>query len=103
MQGQVLLSTTVQLYKLLFAMGSVFLMKDLDKQLENIDVNRCPAADRCAYQFFQGFLEVRSSAFAANAVLRGKMLRLTLLAGVLRGACSCLACYSRSDQLFAPH
>jgi hypothetical protein len=57
----VLLALTVQLYKLYFSMGAIFLMKDLHGQLQSLDreLATCPVGDLCAYKFFRGMLEVR--------------------------------------------
>jgi hypothetical protein len=60
-QVHVLLALTVQLYKLYFSMGAVFLMKDLHGQLSRMEteLSMCPKGDVCAYHFFRGMLEVR--------------------------------------------
>lgn len=71
MQVEVLLSLTVQLYKLYFSTSKVFLMKDLHGQVEQFggQLAQCSKGDLCAYKFFRGMLEVRRSCLRVCAAV----------------------------------
>ena len=63
LQAQVTLAATVQYYHLLHSLGATFLMKDAGDVVRNIPrpvINEsCACGDRCAFQFYQGFVAVR--------------------------------------------
>ena len=67
-----LLSLTVQMYKLYFSMGAVFLMMDLHLQLASFDkqLPQCPMGDLCSYKFFRGMREVRAAMNRKRAARR---------------------------------